>query len=102
LLKHAFLIDKGQYHLKGFFIIMRDLLNLDLDFHEETSTYSSHALHAFAAKFPPQLPGIFIDRLTKPGDTVLDPMNGSGTTTLEAYLHNRRAIGCDIDPLMPR
>ncbi|MGA9139360.1 MAG: DNA methyltransferase [Methanocella sp.] len=79
-----------------------DILSLDLDFHDETSTYSSHALHAFAAKFPPQLPGIFIDRLTKPGDTVLDPMNGSGTTTLEAYLRGRRAIGCDIDPLAVR
>ena len=29
-------------------------------------------------------------------------MNGSGTTTLEAYLRNRRAIGCDIDPLAVR
>jgi DNA modification methylase len=26
-------------------------------------------------------------------------MNGSGTTTLEAYLLKRRGIGCDIDPL---
>ncbi|OPY27476.1 MAG: Modification methylase MjaII [Methanocella sp. PtaU1.Bin125] len=79
-----------------------DLLSLDLDFHRETSTYSSHGLHAFAARFPPQLPGIFIDRLTRPGDTVLDPMNGSGTTTLEAYLRGRRAVGCDIDPLAVR
>ncbi len=74
-------------------------MTLDLDFHGEPSTYSSHALHAFAAKFPPQLPRIFIERLTRPGETVLDPMNGSGTTTLEAYLQKRRAIGCDIDPL---
>jgi hypothetical protein len=29
-------------------------------------------------------------------------MNGSGTTTLEAYLRGRRAIGCDIDPLAVR
>lgn len=37
-----------------------------------------------------------------PGETVLDPMNGSGTTTLEAYLRGRRALGCDIDPLAVR
>ena len=82
--------------------VQQDILSLDLDFHDETSTYSSHGLHAFAARFPPQLPGIFIERLTRPGDTVLDPMNGSGTTTLEAYLRNRRGIGCDIDPLAVR
>ena len=29
-------------------------------------------------------------------------MNGSGTTTLEAYLRHRRGIGCDIDPLAVR
>jgi DNA modification methylase len=71
----------------------------DLDFHREASTYSSHALHAFAAKFPPQIPRTFIESLTAAGETVLDPMNGSGTTTLEAYLLKRKGIGCDIDPL---
>ncbi len=30
---------------------------------------------------------------------MLDPMMGSGTTVLEAYLLNRKAIGFDIDPL---
>jgi len=79
--------------------IPAELSTLDLDFHGEASTYSAHALHAFAAKFPPQIPGTFIERLTIPGETVLDPMNGSGTTTLEAYLLKRRGIGCDIDPL---
>ncbi len=73
--------------------------NIDLNFHNETSTYASHAIHAFAAKFPPQLPRTFIKMLTNSGDVILDPMNGSGTTTLEAYLLNRFAIGCDIDPL---
>jgi DNA modification methylase len=78
---------------------LAELSTLNLDFHREASTYSSHALHAFAAKFPPQIPGTFIESLTKAGETVLDPMNGSGTTTLEAYLLKRRGIGCDIDPL---
>lgn len=75
------------------------ILDLDLDFHAEDSTYASHALHAFAAKFPPQLPRLFIERFTTQGETVLDPMAGSGTTLLEAYLLGRQAIGVDIDPL---
>ena len=75
------------------------LLSQDLDFHNEQSRYASHSFHAFPAKFPPQLPRKFISALTQEGDVVLDPMMGSGTTVLEAYLLNRQAIGFDIDPL---
>jgi DNA modification methylase len=45
------------------------------------------------------LPRLFIERLTHPGQVVLDPMMGSGTTVLEAALLGRRAIGVDVDPL---
>ncbi len=75
------------------------LLKGDLDFHTASSSYASHSLHAFAAKFPPQLPRVFIENLTLPGETVLDPMVGSGTTVVEAHLLGRRGIGVDIDPL---
>ena len=34
-----------------------------------------------------------------PDAVVLDPMMGSGTTILEAYLAERKGIGFDIDPL---
>jgi hypothetical protein len=75
------------------------LLSTDLDFHEDASNYASHALHAFAAKFPPQLPRVFIEGLTQKGETVMDPMMGSGTAVVEAFLCGRRAVGFDIDPL---
>ena len=78
------------------------LLEGELNFHGENSTYASHDLHAFAAKFPPQLPRAFIRGLTNPGDVVLDPMMGSGTAVVEALLAGRRAIGYDIDPLAVR
>ncbi len=78
---------------------LEDLLNQDLDFHAQESTYGPHNFHAFPAKFPPQLPRMFILGLTAPGDVVLDPMMGSGTTVVEAYLTGRRGIGVDIDPL---
>ncbi len=78
---------------------LASLLREDLEFHAESSSYASHNLHAFAAKFPPQLPRIFIERLTSPGEVVLDPLVGSGTTVVEAYLRGRRGIGVDIDPL---
>ena len=75
------------------------LLSQSLDFHDQNSNYASHNFHSFPAKFPPQLPKIFIQELTQPGDMVLDPMMGSGTTILEAYLSGRNCVGFDIDPL---
>ncbi len=75
------------------------LLSQDLDFHGQDSGYASHNFHSFPAKFPPQLPRKFIEELTVPGDVVLDPMMGSGTAVLEAYLSGRLGVGFDIDPL---
>ena len=71
----------------------------DLDFQQQETGYASHNFHPFPAKFPPQLPRLFIESLTEPGDVVLDPMMGSTTTVLEAYLAGRKGIGIDIDPL---
>ena len=78
------------------------LLAGDLDFHSANSSFSSHQFHAFPAKFPPQLPRKFINALTEPGDSVLDPMMGSGTTLVEAIMANRKPIGFDTDPLSVR
>jgi DNA modification methylase len=75
------------------------LLSSNLDFHDRDSGYASHNFHSFPAKFPPQLPRAFIMGLTRKGQTVLDPMTGSGTTILEALLADRQGIGFDIDPL---
>ncbi|HHY55450.1 MAG TPA: site-specific DNA-methyltransferase [Chloroflexi bacterium] len=75
------------------------LLSGDLDYHGYDTSYASHDFHAFPAKFPPPLPETFIRGLTSPGDTVLDPMMGSGTAIVEAFLAGRRCIGADIDPL---
>jgi DNA modification methylase len=72
---------------------------LDLDFAGQKTAYASHGLHSFAAKFPPQLADWGIRRYSRPGETVLDPMVGSGTTLVEARLLGRDALGADIDPL---
>lgn len=78
---------------------IRSLLKGDLEFHGAPGRYATHGWHPFPAKFPPQLPRLFIEALSAPGETVLDPMAGSGTTLVEAQRLGRRAIGCDIDPL---
>src|SRR5258708_9498529 len=61
----------------------------------------AHNLHeiSYRACFKPQLPEFFIDRLTRPGDTVYDPFAGRGTTPLQAALMGCRPVGNDITPL---
>lgn len=79
--------------------VLEVLLQTDLGFHNSALDQSPHSIHAFAAKFPPQLPRFFIEALTSEGDVILDPMVGSGTTLVEAVTMRRRAIGIDRDPL---
>jgi hypothetical protein len=78
---------------------LKNLLRADLSFAGSPTGYGLHTLHAFAAKFPPQLPRYFIESLTEPGEIVLDPMSGSGTAVLEASYLQRQAIAVDLDPL---
>jgi hypothetical protein len=60
-----------------------------------------HSLHevSYRACFKPSLPAFFIERLSKPGDLVLDPFMGRGTTLLEASLRSRVPCGNDVNPL---
>lgn len=49
-----------------------------------------------SAVFPESLPEWFIKLFTKPGDTVLDPFMGSGTTLKVSQRLGRHSIGIDI------
>lgn len=53
---------------------------------------------AHFATFPPQLIEPCILAGSKPGDTILDPFFGAGTTGLVAQRHNRNWIGCELNP----
>jgi len=49
-----------------------------------------------SAVFPIDLPEWFIRLFTEPGDVVLDPFSGSGTTAVAAVELNRLYVGIDI------
>jgi hypothetical protein len=49
--------------------------------------------------FPEAFAAKWIERLTEPGDTVLDPFCGRGTAPFQALLMDRRAVGNDVNPV---
>ncbi|MHB1355742.1 MAG: DNA-methyltransferase [Anaerolineae bacterium] len=54
------------------------------------------ANRSHSAAFPLELPRWFIKLFTQPGDLVLDPFVGSGTTALAAVQLGRNYVGIDI------
>ncbi len=75
------------------------------DLKEVDTTKHVHRLHPYKGKFIPQLVQYFMDSHTdafkkesyfRPGDVVLDPFCGSGTTLVQANELGIHAIGIDI------
>ena len=56
------------------------------------------SLHPFPARMPASVAEHLIERMTEPGETILDPMVGSGTTLIAARRLGRQGIGYDRDP----
>src|SRR5262245_37223994 len=56
-----------------------------------------HALCPYFAMFPESFAETWISRLSKPGDVVLDPFSGRGTTAFQSMLMDRRPIANDIN-----
>src|SRR6266566_6728067 len=59
----------------------------------------THGFYKYPARFSPKFARSAIEAFTKPGDLVLDPHVGGGTTLVEAVASGREAIGVDISPL---
>ena len=56
-------------------------------------------IHSYPAKMIKSIPEVIIPRFSNQGDIILDPFCGSGTVLLESKLHQRNAIGLDVNPL---
>jgi len=89
------LIEQGneKHHHAG--------LNPELGFHdvpEYQRTKHVHRLHPYLGKFIPQLVEWFLARYFAPGDVILDPFMGSGTTLVQSNELKMHSIGIDISP----
>ena len=61
--------------------------------------HSFHPMCSYLASFPAALAHAFIARYSRPGDVVLDPFSGRGTTPLQACAEGRTGVGNDLNPL---
>ncbi len=60
--------------------------------------HSFHPMCSYLASFPAGLAHAFIARYSRPGDVVLDPFSGRGTTPLQAAAEGRVGVGNDLNP----
>jgi len=58
-----------------------------------------HGFHSYPARMHPETAARLIARLSRAGETVLDPFCGSGTVLVEARRAGRRGLGYDVNPL---
>jgi len=79
--------------------VANDITNADWAFADDDTSFLTHDVHPYPAKYIPQIPANLIRRLSLPGELVLDPFGGSGTTATEAVRLGRRAISIDANPL---
>lgn len=59
----------------------------------------THDLYRYPARFSAELAAAVIEQFSRPGDLVLDPFMGAGTSAVEALTRGRRFAGFDINPL---
>lgn len=75
------------------------LRQIDWDFRDAKTTYLTHGIHPYPAKYIPQIPNALIQEFSSVGETVGDIFCGSGTTLLEGLLLKRNVVGIDANPL---
>jgi DNA methylase len=60
--------------------------------------HAFHPMCSYLASFPAALTHAFIARYSRPGDVVMDPFSGRGTTALQACAEGRVGLGNDLNP----
>ena len=79
--------------------VSAEILKESWEYTDADTQQLTHNIHRYSGKFIPQIAARAISLLTQPGDLVVDPYCGSGTTLVESVLLNRRVVGVDLNPL---
>ena len=78
----------------------RTLYSEIVDKYGDTNAYAFHNLYPFKGKFYPRVVRTLINAFNLNSDSmILDPFNGSGTTTHEASIMGIKSVGVDITPM---
>ena len=59
----------------------------------------THTFYRYPARFSPQLARTIVQSFSQPGELILDPFMGGGTSLVEAACLGRRAVGADLSSL---
>ena len=65
-----------------------------------STTYASHGMYYYPARFIPQVVRWSLNQYSRPGDWVLDPFAGSGTVAVESLLTGRNSLSLDLSPML--
>ena len=65
-----------------------------------STTYATHGLYMYPAKFIPQVVRYVINNYTSPGDWLFDPFAGYGTVAVEAAITGRNCVLWDLNPML--
>lgn len=79
--------------------LIKSVKETDWGFVDADTKQLTHEIHRYSGKYIPQIARKAIELITEPGEKILDPYVGSGTTLLEANLSLRNSIGVDLNPL---
>lgn len=106
------LVEYYESHIGKREIKWKNKLGEDIDWHlsfeylkEADTTKHVHRLHPYKGKFIPQLVEYFLDEhkdehktrvFFRPGNSILDPFCGSGTTLVQSNELGMHAVGIDI------
>ena len=93
--EYKFNYTLGKNNLTPVEVSFRDIIPEITD-----TSYLTHSIYYYPAKFIPQVVRFCINEFTQKGDTVIDPFAGSGTVGLEALITERNAVLLDLNYLL--
>ena len=66
---------------------------------ESDGSWNEHSqkAHLYSSSLPTRIARAMVNLVAAPGDTIIDPCCGSGTTLIEAASIGIKALGCDIN-----